>query len=68
MAMIERYVLVDKQDNEDTHEYDDFAEAKRDAGDSHAVTARIYEYIDSELAWTPDGTDSWPPKKGTRTK
>lgn len=61
-AEILRYVLVDRDDNEGDYEYTTLAEAKADAGDDHAVVERTYTYDDSELVWTPDGSDTWPPK------
>lgn len=70
MASISRYVLVDREDHEQDYEFEDFDEAVEAAGDTHAVVERQYEYADSELVWTPDGGDQWPPKPEgpTRTK
>jgi hypothetical protein len=63
MPNIERYVLIDSDNNEGDWEYESFKEAVGEAisqGDT-AVVARIYEYDDSELVWTPDGSSVWPP-------
>lgn len=68
MAEITRYVLVDRQDNEGDWEYDKYDEAVKAAGNDHAVIQRTYVYDDSELVWTPNGRDSWPPKGRTRLK
>ena len=62
MSTITRYVLVDADDNEQDYEYERYTEAESDARrDGFAVIAREYVYDDSELVWTPDGSDSWPP-------
>jgi hypothetical protein len=63
MAHISRYVLVSKGNQEGDHEYEEYDEAVEAAGDDHAVIERQYEYADSELVWTPNGGDTWPPKK-----
>jgi hypothetical protein len=64
MAQIERYVLVTSDDQELDHEYESFEEAMGDALEQGcAVIERVYEYSDSTLVWTPDGSDRWPPKK-----
>lgn len=72
MASISRYVLVDRNDQEQDHEYEDYDEAVQAAGDTHAVIEREYEYSGSSLVWTPDGRGTWPPpppkKKATRLK
>lgn len=62
MATIERYVLVSRDDSEGEYEYDTLQGAIDDADEDHAVIARQYVYDDSELVWTPDGSDVWPPK------
>ena len=68
---IDRYVLVDRNDIEQDHEYPDcdeaIADARKHAG-QFAIIERQYEYSDSELIWTPDGSDSWPPDNLSRTK
>lgn len=64
MSTISRYVLVDANDNEQDHEYDDYAAAESAAEEQGcAVIERRYEYSDSELVWTPNGSLSWPPKR-----
>ena len=66
---IERYVLVDRNDNEADGAYGTMAEAITAAGDDHAVIARIFTFDDSEVAvdarlvWTPDGSHVWPPRR-----
>lgn len=63
MSEIRKYVLVDKDDHELDDEYDTLDKAQLDAARSGcAVVARVYEYSDSELVWTPDGSNVWPPK------
>ena len=63
MAEIQKYVLVDQDDVEQDWEYDTFREAQNAAQDQGnlAIIARTYEYTDSELAWTPNGSGTWPP-------
>ena len=63
MAEIQKYVLVDSDDVEQDWEYDTLREAENAAQDrgNLAIIARTYEYSDSELVWTPDGSDTWPP-------
>ena len=61
MSTITRYVLVDRDDHEGGWEYTELAEAIKDVGSSCAVIAREYEYSDSEVVWTPDGSGVWPP-------
>lgn len=68
MSPINRYVLVDRNDQEGDYEYDSLQDALSDADDDHAVIERTYTYDDSELVWTPDGGDQWPPKEPTRSK
>ena len=61
MTEIRRYVLVDKEDNEEEYEYDRYVDAltatvgRMDV----AIIARTYEYTESELVWTPDGSHVW---------
>lgn len=62
MAVINRYVLVDRNDFEQDYEYDSFDEAVAAAGTTHAVIEREYEYSDASLVWTPNGRSTWPPK------
>ena len=62
MSEILRFVIVDSDNNEGDHEYADRDEAIRDAGkQGAAVIMRTYIYDDSELVWTPNGDDVWPP-------
>lgn len=63
MANIERYVIVDENDQEDDYTYNTFAEAHAAAATRGrcAIIARIYEYTDTELVWTSTGADVWPP-------
>lgn len=63
-----RFVLVDSADQEEDVEYIDLVAATtRAQAEGKAVIQRIYEYVDSELIWTPDEafrpTNPWPPKK-----
>jgi hypothetical protein len=65
MSEIRRYVLVNEDDHEEDFEYWSYAEAERAAKRvGSAIIARTYEFADSELAWTPDGGDVWPPGSG----
>jgi hypothetical protein len=68
MGDILRYVLVDRFDREGDQEYDTLDEAIAAAGDDDAVVERTYEYGGSELVWTPDGGQSWPPKPCKRRR
>jgi hypothetical protein len=69
-AEICRYVLVDKSDVEQDYEYTRYDEAVEAAEKQDcAVIERKYTYDDSELVWTPDGSNTWPPNMGfSRTK
>lgn len=62
-AEIRRYVLVSEQDIEGTLEYSTLEAAIVDAKimGHAAVVAHIYTWEDSELIWTPDEEDVWPP-------
>ena len=63
MSEIRRYVLVDTEDNAEEDDYEDYNEAYEQARKRNmAVIARVFEYSDSELIWTPDGSDTWPPE------
>tara|TARA_Y100000310_G_scaffold200101_2_gene200106 strand:+ start:122 stop:316 length:195 start_codon:yes stop_codon:yes gene_type:complete len=60
---IRKYVLIDRDDQSRDEEYDSFEDAKAVAERTGcAVVERQYEYADSELVWTPDGANTWPPK------
>ena len=62
MAEIRRYVLVDTDDQESNREFDTYADALVAARhEGKAVIAHVFELTDSELVWTPDGSDIWPP-------
>jgi len=70
MSTIELYMVHDSHDAEWSGPYADYDDAKEvaqeysDAGDGEpfAVITQQYEYIDSDLAWTTNGDDTWPPK------
>lgn len=63
MAEIHKYVLVDPDGNEGDWGYDTFAEARENSDGLDAIVERTYEYSDSELVWTPDGSRTWPPDR-----
>ena len=65
---ISRYVLIDENNQEGDCEYESYDEAVAGAGSDHAVIERTYEYSDSELVWTPNGADTWPPSKGRKAR
>jgi len=66
-ATISRYVLVNPDDVEQDWEYTDYREAEEEARRlGYAVIEREYVYDDSSLVWTPDGSETWPPKKEAR--
>lgn len=62
---ISRYVIVDALGGEDDEEVESFQEARRNVEDYHsdpvAIMKRTYVYGDSELVWTTNGEDTWPP-------
>ena len=60
---ITRYGLVDRDNNErgDYDTYDDAVEDAKELG-GYAVVEYQFEFADSELVWTPDGSTRWPPK------
>ena len=66
MAEILRYVVVDDSGVEGDWEYDKHDEAVSAAGSESAVIQRTYIYDDSELVWTPDGSQTWPPQEIAR--
>lgn len=62
--MIFRYVLVDAAGVEREGEYrrlQDAIDAGRSIG--HAIRRREYVIVSSDLVWTPDGSDTWPPPR-----
>ena len=60
--MIERYALVDLEGaRDDTVWYEDCQEAIGQAGTTHAVEALQFRFSDSELVYTPNGSQTWPP-------
>ncbi|MDH3291534.1 MAG: hypothetical protein OEO20_11385 [Gemmatimonadota bacterium] len=62
-----RYHLVDSDDRVDDYPYDSYQEAYETARRRNmAVLAYVYEFADSELIWTPNGADTWPPEKQRR--
>lgn len=61
MSEIYRYTLADRDGTEGDYEYDTLDEAKKGATNGQAVIRHVYEWSDSMLAWTPDGSDIWPP-------
>lgn len=65
MTSIHRYVLVDEENQELDYEFMNYKEAEEVAGNDHAVVRRIYEYSDSELVYTPNGSNNWPPATKT---
>ena len=63
MANLTRYILVDAADRESDFEYESYEEALADASAlGAAIVERTYAFHDSELVWTPDGGDVWPPQ------
>lgn len=59
---IEKFVVVDENNREGDQEFDTWGAAAAAAGRDNAVFRRIYDFQDSELAWTPDGSNDWPPR------
>lgn len=71
MSSIELYMVHNDQDQVWSGPYTDYEEAKETAigyweeyGEPFAVIALEFEYSDSDLAYTTDGSDTWPPGKG----
>lgn len=65
MGEISKYALVDADNRESEQEYDDLDEAIQQARFRSRPCAVIridYERVDSSLVWTPDYTNTWPPK------
>ena len=64
MSEIIRYAIVGPDNVLGPHEYDSKDEAIGAAlleEAPHAVLAVTYVFDDTDLAWTPDGGDIWPP-------
>jgi hypothetical protein len=61
-------VVVNELDQYVSEEHPTLDEAINDAtdraqrGGPHAVVELQYEFVDSSLVWTPNGTDRWPPQ------
>ena len=57
-----RYGIYDAEDVK-LEDHQTFEEAKRIAEKNgrYAVKEETYEYTDSRVCWTPDGSDTWPP-------
>lgn len=66
MSEILRFVTIGPNDQEGDQEYDSEQDAIDAAPEGHAVIMRTYEYADSELVWTPDGSVTWPPRRRVR--
>ena len=63
MSDLRLYRLVDKEGNPGDYLYaqHEYSEAEQDAADDgHAIVALIFEWADTELVWTPDGSTTWP--------
>lgn len=68
MSEINTYILVGLNDQEGEYEYRTMAEAQEVAekqGDT-AILMRTYTYDDTELIWTPNGKNHWPPTEGDK--
>ena len=58
-----RYAVVDRDDTKiNDHEKFDDAKAEAQAAGDCAVIEETYEYTDSKVSWTPNGSDTWPPE------
>lgn len=67
MGDITRYALVGPGGEQGDHEYDTENDAIGAAlleSEPHAVIAVVYTFDDTDLVWTPDGGDVWPPADG----
>ncbi len=60
---IRRYVVVDEDGTRHNHEYNHPDKALQVAASvgKCAVICRTYTYSGSELVWTPDRSNTWPP-------
>ena len=58
--MIQTYVICHRNGTEEEREFRTYNEALLDASRLDcAVIRRTYTFDDSELVWTPDGSDTW---------
>ena len=65
MSSILHWYVVDS-DGDLTGPFTDYAEAERRARQgSAAVEEYTYEYAESQIVWTPDGSNVWPPNSDT---
>lgn len=61
---IEKYRLLDKEGYATDEIFESYEDALEEAKDRNfAVEALIFEFRDSDLVYTPDGSWSWPPSK-----
>jgi hypothetical protein len=63
---ITTYVLVNTDDEYVGEEMDTLDEARNAASqedEPHAIVEITYTFEDSALVWTPDGSDTWPPRQ-----
>ena len=61
---ITKYVLVNKEGEQDSDVYDTYQEAVNEAmkySPNFAIEELEFEYSDSDLAWTPHNDGIWPP-------
>ena len=61
-AQVAKYRLVDKEGQAEDHIYESYDEAVEAARRTRAVEELQFEFHDSELVYTPDGSDEWPRK------
>lgn len=64
------YAVMDADEQYVGEDHDHFADARNDAlqraeatGRPHAVITQVFQLDDSELAFTTDGSDVWPPEQ-----
>ena len=63
-ATIHKYELVEANNVEQGYEYDTLDEAIHDAVKYGMAVIEIeYEWADSSLMWTPNGSNTWPPEE-----
>ena len=66
MADIQKYLLVGRDGCEIGTYFDSYREAETEAKRSDcAVVEHTYTYEDTDLVFTPDGSDEWPMPGGT---